>query len=84
MFEAAIKNLQQKKSLIELHGTRFKLLPKPTSLGILSPIPKALIKSAKNKNYQNFFDFGKIGQQLLEYKHTLTLGHIFKIIPNLK
>lgn len=58
LFEVAIKNMQQKKSLIELHGTRFKLLPEPTFLGILAPMPKTLINSAKNKDYQKKFDFG--------------------------
>jgi hypothetical protein len=45
--------MQQNKSLIELHGTRFKLLLEPTSLGILSPIlPKIRIT-------KTFLIFGK-------------------------
>ncbi len=51
LFEASIQNMQQKKSLIELHGTKFKLLLEPTSRGILAPMPKTLINSAKNKDY---------------------------------
>jgi hypothetical protein len=49
--------MQQKKSLIELHGTKFKLLLEPTSLRILAPMPNSLINNAKNKDYLYFFDF---------------------------
>jgi hypothetical protein len=62
----------------------FKFLLEPTSPRISIKMPKNLIGSAQKKTTRIFSILEEIGQQLLESKHTLTLGHLFKITPNLK
>jgi hypothetical protein len=62
----------------------FIFLLEPTSPRISIKMPKNLIGSAKNRTTKTFLILEEIGQQLLESKHTLTLGHLFKITPNFK